>query len=276
VGSGRCGTTLLRRILQASPEIYIPPENWGLGHVIRTFRQSSWHLEWEQLVEIAVAAHQHQTHRWFEGKGVPAELLDEMTQCPESEKSLYRLIDRIYRYHGELVDAEFTRWGDKTPYNVNQMETILRCFPDAKFINLVRDGVDVIHSWSRHEQYSGDIVRPAHRWKDAVVRASEFSGRYPDKIIEVRYERLVREPEETVQEICLFLELSYNSTLLSRTDHYDEIEKAQSVVYFENAFDSITDENIGKGRRKLTDHQKEEVSPIINEVLSRFGYQPVE
>jgi len=275
VGSGRCGTTLLRRILQASPEVHIPPENWGIGHVIRSFRQNRWLLDWNQLVEITVAALQYRTHDWFEDIDHPEKLLKELKGWSESEKSLYHLVDRLYRYHGESVEAEFHRWGDKTPWNINQMGTILDAFPDVRFINLVRDGVDVVHSWSRHEQYDGDVVEPARRWKDAVIRGRAFARWHPDHILEVRYERLVRKPEEAVRDVCRFLDLSYDHELLERTDHYEEIEKAQSVVYFENAFESITDKNIGKGRRNLTVSQKEEIAPIINDTLARFEYQSV-
>jgi hypothetical protein len=31
VGPGRCGTKLLRRLLQASPAVHIPPEDWSMG-----------------------------------------------------------------------------------------------------------------------------------------------------------------------------------------------------------------------------------------------------
>ncbi|MCS4149345.1 hypothetical protein GGP52_003057 [Salinibacter ruber] len=103
--------------------------------------------------------------------------------------------------------------------------------------------------------------------------ARKFAEQYPDKILNVRYEHLVREPEEAVLEICQFIDLAYSERLLSRTDHYQEIEKAQSVVYFENAFRTITDENIGKGRRQMGKSKKKDIMPILNDTLSRHGYE---
>lgn len=275
VGSGRCGTTLLRRILQASPEVHIPPENWGLGYVIYHFRKNKSYLRWDQLVEIVIAAHQHRTAGWFETVNDPEDLFENVLSLSKSERSLYRLIDHLYRYHGSSVGAEFRRWGDKTPVNVNHMEAILKSFPDARFINLVRDGVDVVHSWSQHEKYNGNVVRPAIRWKEAVVEAHAFAEQYPEKSLEVRYERLVQEPEKTVARICQFVDLAYESEMLSRTDHYEEMGRAQEVSYFQNVFGSITSENIGKGRRSLGTGQKEKISPLIDDVLSRFGYEPI-
>jgi hypothetical protein len=276
VGSGRCGTTLLRRILQASPEVHIPPENWGLGYVIYHFRRNRWHLQWEQVAEMTIAAFQHRTHDWFRAISNPGNLIEEVTDWPPSKRSLYRLLDRLYRYHGEEAGAEFRRWGDKTPVNINLLDPLLQCFPDAKFVNLVRDGADVVYSWSRHEKHDGNVIRPAHRWKEAVAQGRQFALQHPDAILHVRYEQLVRSPKTTVNSVCRFVGLPYDNALLSRTDHFDEIEKAQSIVYFQNAFESITDENIGKGRRGLTDSQKRQIAPIINDLLSQLGYEPVE
>lgn len=275
VGSGRCGTTLLRRILQASPEVHIPPENWGLGYVIHHFQKNRWYLRWEQLAEMTIAAFQHRTHDWFDTIGNPADLLDEVAGWPHSKKSLYGLVDRLYRSHGEAASAEFSRWADKTPVNINHLNAILRCFPDAKFINLVRDGVDVVSSWSKHEKYGGDIRGPALRWNEAVEKADGFAHQHSEAIIQVRYEQLVREPEETLRDICHFIDLTYEAELLSRTDHYNEMEQAQSVIYFQNAFESITDENVGKGRKNLSFSQRQEIAPIINDKLAQLGYDPV-
>ncbi len=275
VGSGRCGTTLLRRILQASPEVHIPPENWGLGYVIYHFREKGWYLRWDQLVEIVGAAHQHRTAGWFEAVENPADFFTHVLDWPESKRSLYRLVDHLYRSHGESIGAEFSRWGDKTPVNVNHMEAILQTFPDSRFINLIRDGVDVVHSWSRHEKYDGNVVRPARRWKEAVVGAHEFAREHPKRVLEVRYEKLVREPEKTVREICQFIDLTYEAEMLSRSDHYDEMERAKSVDYFQNIFESITTQNIGKGRRNLSKEKKEKISQLIDGKLSYFGYKHV-
>lgn len=195
VGSGRCGTTLLRRILQASFEIHIPPESWGLGYAIHHFKQKRWYLDWAQLADIVVSTYEHRSHDWFESP--PTGLVDEVIGWPSESRSLYSLLDRICRYHGEAVGAEFSRWGDKTPMHVGYMSTILKVFPDARFIHLIRDGVDVAYSWSQveHEE-SEDLIGGAKRWAEAVSEARRFAGRHPEKLIEIRYEEMCRKPEQ--------------------------------------------------------------------------------
>jgi hypothetical protein len=232
-------------------------------------------LEWDQLVEITIAAHQHKTHGWFEVIEDPTDLFDEVIGWPHSKRSLYRLVNRLYTYHGESVGAEFDRWGDKTPMNVKHMESILWAFPDAKFISMVRDGVDVVHSWLKRPDYE-DLAGPARRWRRAVSTARKFSERHGDRIVEVRYEKLCQDPEEVVRDIYQFLDLSWREDLLTRSDHYGEMPKDQSVEHFENAFRPISTENIGKGRRNLTKKQKQMLAPLIDDLLVQIGYDPIQ
>jgi len=64
--------------------------------------------------------------------------------------------------------------------------------------------------------------------------------------------------------------------MLARSDHYDEMETARSVGHYENAFRSITTDRIGKGRENLNTEQKEQIRPMLNDELVRFGYAPIE
>jgi len=275
VGSGRCGTTLLRRLLQASPKVHIPPENWALGSCIVAFRRYRWLLSWLDMVDLLLSRIMYSNPpRWFDAP--PSDLRRHLIKMDSNQKSLACLLDEVYRHHGRLQDATFERWGDKTPINVSWMDEILSVFPRAKFIHLLRDGVDVTHSMSKMQQYSGDVSRPARRWKNAVSEARTFGESHPDHFLEVRYEHLVRQPEETMQHICRHIDLAYDSAILNRTDHYDEMQKAQSVPHLENVFEPISTASIGKGRRNLEAMQKRQLASLIGDDLPRLGYEPVQ
>ena len=141
--------------------------------------------------------------------------------------------------------------------NVGSMERILSVFPKARFIHLLRDGVDVVYSWSRLEKYAGKVAAPARRWKSAVTSARDFREQYPDCLLEIRYENLCRDAESTLRRVCSFIKLSYKRHMLTRSDHYSEMKTAQSLSHYENVFESITTDSIGKGRKNLNSEQKE-------------------
>src|SRR5215204_558893 len=59
VGSGRCGTTLLRRILEADPTVHIPPENWVFQTMVRAYRKGSRALLWNDLVNLVLSTFEY-------------------------------------------------------------------------------------------------------------------------------------------------------------------------------------------------------------------------
>jgi len=274
VGSGRCGTTLLRRILQASDEIHIPPENWSLAYSIHHFDQNRWYLGWEQLVDIVVSAHAHRSYDWFEDP--PTSLIKEVCAWSKEKRSLYRLVDRIYRYHGEVNDASFDRWGDKTPLNVKHMESMLGVFIDCRFIHLIRDGLDVVYSYKTRFDYSGNISEPALRWRSAVTNAREFESEYPDLILEIRYEDLVRNPEREVRRICNFIEVEYRREILNDKKPIEKAVKIDNKPHYKNVKNEISTESIEKGRRKMDTQNKKKVASFIQDKMVEVGYRPIE
>src|ERR1700694_1325061 len=52
VGSGRCGSTLLRAMLEAHPALHIPPER-ALGPMVRDYRRYS-RLPWNVVLRIVL------------------------------------------------------------------------------------------------------------------------------------------------------------------------------------------------------------------------------
>jgi len=273
VGSGRCGTTLLRRLLQASPKVHIPPENWTFGACLADFRAYRVSLPWRTLVDSLLCRHVVENHRWFDD--IPDELRRTLHELEDSQRSLARFYDEVYRYHGRCREATFERWGDKTPANVWKMEELLAVFPSARFIHLLRDGVDVVHSGSKIEKYQGEVVRPAKRWVSAVTTAREFAERHPDRLLTVRYERMCRAPEDVLQKVCEFVDVSYSPRLIAREGHYGELQAARSIPHYEKVFGEISTDSIGKGRKNMSSAEKDKVRPHIDEVLQSEGYNPI-
>lgn len=278
VGSGRCGTTLLRRVLQTSPEVHIPPENWTLLVIIPSFRKYRWGMRWEDFAHLMTSRLLHQgakrEPRWFDFPQADA-LLEKLKGVAPEERSLAHAIDLMYRYHGQVLEDEFERWGDKTPLNVTRMRELLSTFPNARFVHLIRDPFDVVASWLKLGRYS-EPGQPALQWKSRVERACAFARDHPSRCLEVHYERFVQKPEATVGKVCDFLGINFSHQLLSERDQKDQMRGIASTFYHKNVFDAISAEHIGKGRRRLGADQKRIVQETIGEEqIRRFGYDSV-
>ncbi len=203
VGVPRSGTTLLRLQLDAHPELAIPPET-GFG-------------------ELAAR---------FDGRAVtPAALSDAITELPtwpdlhverDALASAFREQPRFdlgaglracYRLYAAAHGKD--RYGDKTPGHSTRMEVLARTLPEAHFIHIVRDGRDVAASLRGLSFAPGDggIAAIAAEWRDTLWRVRRAAARVPH-YAEIRYERLVAEPEAVLRELCDFLELCFDQAML--------------------------------------------------------------
>ena len=202
VGATRSGTTLLRLMLDAHPEMAIPSETHFIPDLIKAYRLES--ATPERMCEV-VTAHR----RWGDFHLDPEELLER-----------FRAIDPINP--GDAARAFFqlyaeregkTRWGDKTPGYVREMHRIESVLPEARFVHLVRDGRDVALSVLGMNWGPSTVPEAAFRWKKRILRAREQAPRI-GHYVEIRYEDLVRDTEDTLRRICEFIELPYDEAML--------------------------------------------------------------
>lgn len=271
IGSGRSGNTLLRRILQAHSALHIPPENHALGAAITVYRRYR-SLPWPHLVDLALGTFQFS--RGFEAFDLDLRpLADELHRAPRSERNLASLLDAFYRYHARVHGQRCLRWGDKTPLNTFNAFKIGAVFPEAQFIHMARDGVDVVESYVRaglvqsHEE-------AAHRWSSAVEAARLAQRRYPKQFLETRYELLAREPERTVRGICDFLEVDYEPQMITETAHAKRMGDVALHSHHAQSLLPIHDGSIGKGRRELDRQTLAALARVMEPGLRDLGYEP--
>jgi len=273
VGSGRSGNTLLRRILYAHPDVHIPPETFVLGDTVRLFRQYR-NMNWPNLVYFVLA--QFEFYPEFETFEVSLRpLAQQLLHAPESSRSLAFILDSLYRYHAEKRGKGTTckRWGDKTPLNTLVLERIFSVFPDAQFIHMVRDGVDVVASYLEANLYS-NIESAAQRWTDSVRAANEFARHHPDNCLELRYETLARDTATTASKVCGFLNIEYNSGMIESHEFVERMGDVAMRQHHSTVGQPIVSNRIGRGRQRFSDEEREQLQEIMGLELARLGYEP--
>jgi len=212
--------------------------------------------------------------RWF-SRDSTAELVHKLRNAEKRDRTFSRIVDDIYRYHGKCVGADFEIWGDKTPSNVGKIKKIYTSFNDVKFVNIIRDGVDVVHSFLEMGRYGNNVLKPADRWVNAIDHSIYFSNEYPSKMKNIKYEKLAKKPSEVTKEVSCFLGITYKEKMLSDTSQKKEMPESRTIDHYSNIFDKISTKSIGKGRSKLDRYQKEKIKPIINDTLKRLGYEGI-
>lgn len=206
VGTGRCGTTLLRLMLDKHPHLAIPPEThfpYTLFSEMGTDEKAA-----EQFLFLMLGSHRQP---WFR--------LDSDKFRSEIRSILpFHVSEGLRLFYNSYANRfHKNRWGDKTPIYSQQIEKIAKILPESYFIHIIRDGRDVAVSLRFMKWGPGnDIIKLANLWRDRIQRTRNLAKDVPH-FLEVRYEELVTTPERVLTLICEFLRLEYDRTML---DYY--------------------------------------------------------
>ena len=231
VGAPRSGTTLLRLMLDAHPDLAIPPETGffayaaaleGAGDTLRT-----------RFFDL-ITAFPPDAPNWHDF-GVDREAFAQALLAIEP----FTVADGLrtfYRLYAQRFGK--ARWGEKTPDYSRHVETFAALLPEARFIHLIRDGRDVAASW--RQQWFSPGREPevlAQAWIERV-QAARSAGAKGISYTEVFYEDLVSQPEPVMRRLCAYLDLPWSEQVLNHheraaqrlEEHRERIALDGSVV----------------------------------------------
>lgn len=209
VGCPRSGTTMLQLMLHAHPRLAIPPETRFLleayreRHRFGDLRKST--NRWA-LAQFIVTRPQ----TGFLDLGLDAaEVTAEIVAGPPT---LGLAIGTVFRAYADRFGRP--RWGDKRPAYLNNLDVVLRLFPDAQIVNIVRDGRDCVASLQEMPWHRKGIYHSIAAWAQAVDNARVARRRLPaDSFYELRYEDLVSDPPRELAALCEFLGEEYDPAM---------------------------------------------------------------
>ena len=194
VGCVRSGTTLLRDILKGHPNLICPEETqfYRWGDPFGTFRFNNL------VVKDALM----KKHRQIDG--VDENTFEKLYNSSGSRRELY------INYMEEFTQANGVkdyRWFDKSPQNVFGIPLILHDFPDAQFVHIVRNPLNVISSLLEGKVIAApNATAAANYWNESVAIINTCKPLLGDKLYELRYEDLTDNPEEEINKLLQFLD----------------------------------------------------------------------
>ncbi len=204
VGVGRSGTTMLRLMLDAHPDLAIPPETHFVPDLIEAIEDGGGP---DRAVEVMQSVRQ-----WGDLQMEPVEVRERFERVSDwNPGEALRAFYEIYRERQGKP-----RWGEKTPAYVRKMRRIEKALPEARFIHVIRDGRDVALSrWKRTlgEGKRAPAGQVAEGWQRRIRRAQK-QGRRLDYYMELRYEDLVTDTEPNLRRISEFIELDWDPVML--------------------------------------------------------------
>jgi len=245
------GSTLLASILHAHSKIFIGPELYLLNkqeiYNFTCFKANAHIWLKEGLIDNGQI-------------GMPVFYFNRKHYLPD-----YKFLEIIKRssstreffdcfFHNVISKHNKCIWGEKTGSNSYCTKNILKIYPNATIIHLVRDPRDSCISIKKR---SGSFYHAAAHWlyNNAAARACKDLENYHL----VRYEDLVSDPKTCITLICKRIGVEFEPAMLNRDSNI------QWRIFFDNNTHkswslmpdvTISAEAIGKGRSLLTNADK--------------------
>lgn len=269
----RSGTTLLRTMLNSHPQLAIPGETRILVDGYR--RRAEWGdlRDVENRRRLARWVIEHGRSRYRQLTHDPDELVAAMVAAAPTLGSVLGAGFRLYAdHHGK------PRWGDKRPSVVLNLDAVHAMFPDAQFVNLVRDPRAVVTSIRRVGRRYGwgahGLPGATDTWERSMRAADRWRRRLgPGQFLEVRYEDLVTEPAAALGRIAEFLDLDAGG--LDAMLRHHETADIHNRTMHALVSQPVTTERMRAWEQALRPREIAFVESVLGDWMRRYGYEPV-
>jgi hypothetical protein len=170
------------------------------------------------------------------------------------------LWDRLM--HRELLLSGKSLLVNKTPSDALIWRDIVECWPDARFIFLLRHPLAVTASWNKarkgwsRQRAAEDILT----YLEGVESARQERGG-----LTVRYEDVTADPERELRRICEFLGVPWEDQMLN----YGEVGNSTFVTGLGDWSGKIRSGKVQPARPLPAD---EEIPEVLREISGKWGY----
>lgn len=273
VGANRSGTTLVRLMLNAHPRIAIPEElnYFKMSPLSRSWDEPTWDArDYAQFVD-RILERSLPLLPGLNAETVRPRLLN--TETPTYRTPYAGLLDAWAAAEGKA------RWGEKTPGNLFYVDWLIEMFPDAQFIYVQRDPRAGVASMQRVSFFPDDVIFNAlNRRKSWTVGHCLLHRVVPAaQRTTIRYEDLVRTPQQVAHTLCAFLGEAYSPDMLRFHTDAEHYMKAEASASFNAAATRpISDDRIGCWKTTLSPVEVAWIESICAEEMTHFGYTPLD
>ncbi len=282
VGCPRSGTSLLAVMLDAHPDMAMPPETAFVKHVVRLQGEPADLAR--RFVEL-VTTDRAPISNWSDFGLDAADLRARVDSIvPFTVSAGVRAFFDLY------ASAQGKpRAGEKTPDDTFLMREIGAMLPEARFIHVIRDPRDTVLSWQKTWfAPSRDPAVLGAGWRHHVESGRQ-GGATVAHYVETRYEDLVRAPQRELRRLCEYLGLAYSPAMedpstqgaariarLNGRMHTSGrmISREDRTTIHRNLAQPPIPARVDVWRREMTAADRKAVERAASPLMQELGYEP--
>ena len=254
----RSGSTLLRYIIDTHPQI-CSPAHLHLGQLCRSLYTSIFYSLGQTMEE-----------------GMRERLV-----AVETRRIVDELMERYVSAKGKRM------WCEKTTENLQYLKILSDVFPDARYICLYRNCMDVVHSsiecsrlgflpeLAPYVQKRPDNIVAAmvDSWIEKTTTLLEFELANAEQCFRIKYEALVAEPSQMLPAMFATLGLEWDEKFLKEvfSTQHDQGSGDRKVLFTKK----INTDSVGRGSTISRSLVPDDLLEKMNRLLAQLDYPPV-
>ncbi len=274
IGRPRSGTTLLRLLFEAHPNLLLPPES---PFIIILYKKYEKITHWNETIIKEFVEDLYKVRyfdKWLIDK---KELYDHLLKL-KGEATFKQMVMQVYEsYHSVYEKKDITMIGDKNPMYSLYADRIHKLFPESKIIHITRDYRDNYLSLINVNFEVPIVPIVIYRWKYALRKMWKLKEKQPELIYSIRYEDLVADPEHHCRLLCDFLGIEFDPSVLSFYEKKKDVEKAykgaEDISHIHKSlFNPISTERMDKWKTEMTPRQIKVADLVMGKTAEKAGY----
>ncbi len=276
LGMGRSGTTLLTNMLNSHPKVIATPENEFMLFSYSSFLKKRFDNETTIKAFLNLFSYNF------------SKIVSIWKPSADLKKDIYQLQDKTYANvckltylnfplaHKNKADVSYVI--DKNPIYSLHIDKMNAIYPNSKYIVLVRDFRDNAVSRKKYGNTKDSIFMLAASWNYFYKQIFSSLKKHDINHINIRYEDLASNPENTLKTICSYLNIEYSESMLHFQEHIDKTKDYAKQNLSSEVFEKITEmhSNLYKdvNTNRVKSYEKEldtkEIS-ILNFFCKEYG-----
>jgi hypothetical protein len=215
------GKTQLRAMLSAHPNILITRRTHLWDRFYKRYGDLNHSVNLERCLRAMLASKPiHALHLDVD------HLKHELVKGTVTYERLFAVILAQY-----AAQEGKSRWGDQLTFIEYYADSIFAAYPSARVIHMLRDpGSRAGENASTSSHRVGWVGWETAWWLSSARLAKHHQERYPDRYLVIRYEQLFTQHEETLRNVCAFLDEPFYPEMLGRGQIESHLPEQQTPL----------------------------------------------
>lgn len=169
------------------------------------------------------------------------------------------------------------RWGAQTGLIERYADQLFDEYAGLRVIHMIRDPRDRYEaSLSRWPEGKGRAGGAVARWRYSVKLGERNRNRYPGAYMLVRFEDLVANPIDTVEEVCEFLNEPFHPPMMEMGEAPTLRVKLGMSETPDGTLPPLSTDHVGRFRSRVPARELAFIQSQAGSLMEHFGYEKIE